>query len=420
MGALRVNENRKLPLLEVFRKPDSHIGLAVDGGGIRGTMVAKALEVLETELRNEKDKNGKPILAQNETLKSKIGLFAGTSTGSIIAAACAAGMKTTDIIAEYRNFGKVVFEITYLKSRDDQFKAVYDDLGKIFLHDRGGFKSKVSADMIKKIAKLIFDPPIYDSEKLGKELRAAFSTAFYGNGVLKDILMAQLWNADPQMDLIITVMDLMTYRSRFAKPYNVPDDMSDSEDADDHDHNFTAMKLHEAVLASSAVPLYFPMLAWDGCEFADGGIGAYGNPSYLAAFEIRHRLGDRQYWIDRKLKSPKKIWDPFKTTLISIGTGEPMPLLTKTEKSDDLKFKWIEVILNSFSQSTNRQQREIVKNFFPEIDFRRYNVDFGDADLQKKLGFDKNIEMDDKDAIDVLTGLGDVLGQAMINDNGSN
>ena len=53
-----------------------HVALAVDGGGIRGTMVAKALAVVEAEL-------GKPC-------SELFHLSAGTSTGSIISAAIAA------------------------------------------------------------------------------------------------------------------------------------------------------------------------------------------------------------------------------------------------------------------------------------------------------------------------------------------
>jgi patatin-like phospholipase/acyl hydrolase len=59
--------------MKPFRK---HVALAVDGGGIRGTMVAKALAVVEVGL-------GKPC-------SDLFHLSAGTSTGSIISAAVAA------------------------------------------------------------------------------------------------------------------------------------------------------------------------------------------------------------------------------------------------------------------------------------------------------------------------------------------
>lgn len=53
-----------------------HVVLAIDGGGIRGTMVAKALALVEEEL-------GRPC-------SDLFQLTAGTSTGSIISAVVAA------------------------------------------------------------------------------------------------------------------------------------------------------------------------------------------------------------------------------------------------------------------------------------------------------------------------------------------
>lgn len=53
-----------------------HVALAIDGGGIRGAMVAKALAVVEAEL--------------GQHYADLVQMTAGTSTGSILSAAVAA------------------------------------------------------------------------------------------------------------------------------------------------------------------------------------------------------------------------------------------------------------------------------------------------------------------------------------------
>ena len=55
-----------------------HVAIAIDGGGIKGVMVARALAILEDYLGR-----GAPDIFQ---------LAAGTSTGSIISAGSAVGL----------------------------------------------------------------------------------------------------------------------------------------------------------------------------------------------------------------------------------------------------------------------------------------------------------------------------------------
>ena len=58
-----------------------HTALAIDGGGIKGLIVAQALIALEEEL------GGGPLIQRPE-----LQIMAGTSTGAIITAAIAMGM----------------------------------------------------------------------------------------------------------------------------------------------------------------------------------------------------------------------------------------------------------------------------------------------------------------------------------------
>src|SRR5512139_3467984 len=75
-----------------------HAALAIDGGGIRGTMVAKALAIVEAEL-------GKQCADLFE-------MTAGTSTGSIISATLAARKPADEVHALYVRLGKVIFHKT--------------------------------------------------------------------------------------------------------------------------------------------------------------------------------------------------------------------------------------------------------------------------------------------------------------------
>ena len=78
--------------MKPFRK---NLAIAIDGGGIRGVIVTRALSMLEKEL-------GQPI--------GKVArLYAGTSTGSIISACLASGMTAANIHELYLKLGETIF-----------------------------------------------------------------------------------------------------------------------------------------------------------------------------------------------------------------------------------------------------------------------------------------------------------------------
>jgi predicted acylesterase/phospholipase RssA len=72
--------------------------IAIDGGGIRGLIVARALIALEDEL------GGGPLINHPQ-----IKVLAGTSTGAIITAAIALGMNAADIADLYAQLEQKVF-----------------------------------------------------------------------------------------------------------------------------------------------------------------------------------------------------------------------------------------------------------------------------------------------------------------------
>jgi hypothetical protein len=142
----------------------------------------------------------------------------------------------------------------------------------------------------------------------------------------------------------------------------------------------------KAVLASSSVPTYFPVV--DG-RYVDGGVGSYANPCYLAAYEI-------QFVLD---------WHPAETTLISLGTGRSPHNLAPGAADRYWAWQWLEPILGAFSQSADDQQVHLVQTFFEQLDFRRFQVDLREP-----------IAMDDATKMKELLAYGEELGWKILND----
>jgi len=139
--------------LKPFRK---NVAIAIDGGGIRGLIVTRALAILEKHLD----------LALHEITR----LAAGTSTGSIIAAGIGAGMTASDLETLYITLGPKVFPTT--------------------------------------LRKLVF--PLtryqYPPDPLNTFLKASFG----------EMKMGDYWIAKPPTDVVITLYDLAENRNLFA------------------------------------------------------------------------------------------------------------------------------------------------------------------------------------------------------------
>ena len=97
--------------------------LALDGGGLRGIVTLSFLAEIESILR---DRHGG---SDNFRLSHYFDLIAGTSTGSIIAAALARGMSVAEIAIKYLDLGRRVFQKSWL--RQGYFRAFYSEAGLI-------------------------------------------------------------------------------------------------------------------------------------------------------------------------------------------------------------------------------------------------------------------------------------------------
>jgi len=252
-------------------------------------------------------------------------LAVGTSTGSIISAGIGAGLSAHQMTGLYQDLGQAVFP--------------------------------------RSLRKALFPltPCRYPDDPLHEALRAQFGT----------LTMGDFWQGDRPKDIVITAYDLVENRTRFIKPWKP---------------EYAACPVVKAVQASCTVPTYFPIV---DNRYIDGGVGSYGNPCYIAAYEAQECLG----------------WDPEETTLLSLGTGRP-PYAFDPDKAHRLwAWDWIGKTLGVFQQSALDQQVHLVETYFQKLDFRRFQIDLRE-----------NIEMDDLGQMDRLLAYGERLGRMILKD----
>ena len=294
--------------MKPFRK---NVAIAIDGGGIRGVIVTRALSMLERYLKT-------PV-------HTVFRLAAGTSTGSIISAGIGAGLTAAQLHRLYISLGDTIFKKSW----------------RTFFWPLTRFR--------------------YPHEPLAKALHEYI-------GARK---MGDFWAATPPTDVVITTFDLLANKTCFIKPWK-PD--------------YQDWPVIMAILASSSVPTFFPVVAG---RYVDGGVGSYAYPCYLAAYEAQFCLK----------------WDPKETTLISLGTGRGPNEVKPGGPTRYMAWEWLAPTLDAFLASADDQQVHLVETFFKDLDFRRFQVDLSTA-----------IPMDDPRQIPKLIEYGDKLGNMILND----
>jgi len=252
-------------------------------------------------------------------------LAVGTSTGSIISAGIASGMSARRMTELYIEMGDSIFPAT--------------------------------------LRKMLF--PLtryrYSSRPLERALENQFG----------DKKMGDLWQTALRTDLVITAYDLAENKTKFVKPWK---------------EKYADWKIAKAVQASCTVPTYFPTV---DDRYIDGGVGSYGNPCYIAAYEAKECLH----------------WDPSETTLISIGTGRDPYTYDADNPQHLYAWDWIGRVLDVFSQSAYDQQVHLVNTYFQGLDFRRFQINLREP-----------IAMDDTGQMDLLMAYGTRLGRMILND----
>ena len=193
--------------------------LSFDGGGIRGLISAKWVTYLESQLKGR-------------ACRDVTGILAGTSTGSIIAAALAIGLPASDLVTLYRERGREIFPAAATRRWSR-------------------FKRSVSQGL---------SAPRYSEEGLEKVLKDCFKKTRLGDasGAL----------------LLIPSYNTFTRQAKVFK-----------SNKDEH----KSLMLWEVVKSSCSAPAYFPahLLQMDDveCPLIDGGVVA-NNPTACAIAEL--------------------------------------------------------------------------------------------------------------------------------------
>jgi len=162
------------------------------------------------------------------------------------------------------------------------------------------------------------------------------------------------------------------------------------------------LPLKDAVLASTAVPTYFPAhsATLDGKThtWVDGGVGISGNPCYQAAVEAIHYSAGA--------------YTPGDTRMLSFGTGRT-PHTIEAHKASFLQ--WGEWALREMLEDASEWQSFVTNLEYDgsgRIDFRRYNLDLA-PDVMDQLGVEvpagkkvTDIGLDAVWAVDLLQDIG--------------
>jgi patatin-like phospholipase/acyl hydrolase len=197
--------------------------LAFDGGGIRGILSVEILARIEALLRAKLGRGEEFVLADY------FDYFAGTSTGAIIAACLAWGMRVEKIRNFYLENGKEMFDKASILKR---FRYKFED------------------------------------DKLSQRLQQEFLGETLGSEKLKTLLLMVMRNASTDSPWPISNNPKAKYNDRARADCNLN------------------LPLWQLIRASTAAPTYFPpevvRIGQNDFIFVDGGITTYNNPAFQA------------------------------------------------------------------------------------------------------------------------------------------
>ena len=263
--------------------------LSIDGGGLCGLIPAQALLLIEQQLDE--------LTGDPQPLCNRFDLIGGTSTGAILAAGLALGLKAVELRDFYVKFGPGIFS-------------------KVFLPEQFWHK--------------------YPSGPLEKHLKDVFGEATtLGDPRLRTNILLVAKNATLGNDWFFTNNPKNRF---FASNAQIP--------------------LWHIVRASSAAPTYFPPHAFavpdntgkaQTYEFIDGGVSSYNNPSlqvFLEATVPEYRIG----WpmgVDNLL-------------LISLGTGFYPVTIDEGKAAHYNLLDWAQYVLKELMNEANLQQNVLM------------------------------------------------------------
>jgi predicted acylesterase/phospholipase RssA len=238
--------------------------LAIDGGGVRGIIPAVILAYWEGEA--------------GISLPDHFGLFAGTSTGAILAGCLAAGLPAREVLDLFQKEAPGIF------NRD----------GLPLLKRTLSFKG--------------WAIPAFSSEHLKKVL----------DRHLGDLTLGQC-----PRPLVIAALDVVTGNPKLFRSAHLPESGSDRD-----------VKVSDAILASTAAPVFFPSMRVGHSTYVDGALWA-NNPSLAAMLEAKsHSSADVNLL---SVSCGRPLWGErlgFGANRGLVGWGVPLIALLMAAQSD--------------------------------------------------------------------------------------
>ena len=264
--------------------------LAIDGGGLAGLIPAEALIEIERQLDL--------LTGTPAPLCDRFDLIAGTSTGAILAAGLALGLKAATLRDFYLQFGQEIFSKSWWPVR--------------FWH------TYPAGPLERHLKEVLGESTTLGSERLRTQILIVTKNATQGND--------WFFSNNP--------------RNKFFQ-------------------NNSAIPLWQIVRASSAAPTYFPPFtiavpdgsgAMPNYEFVDGGVSSYNNPAlqvFLEATIPQYGYG----WpmgVDQLL-------------LISLGTGFSSVTIDPGRAAGYNMFDWARYVVKEMMNEANLQQNLLLQ-----------------------------------------------------------
>jgi uncharacterized protein len=259
--------------------------LAIDGGGLLGLIPAEALILIEQQLDQ--------LTGEQKPLCDRFDLIGGTSTGAILAAGLALGLKAADLRDFYLKFGRQIFTKCFIPVR--------------FWH------SYPSAPLKKHLKEVLGESTTLGSGRLNTQILIVTKNATLGND--------WFFTNNP--------------KSKFFK-------------------NNSALPLWQLVRASTAAPTYFPPQTIavpddtgnkQAYEFIDGGVSSYNNP----ALQLFLEATVPQYGFGWPMGAERLL-------LISLGTGFNSVTIEAGKASHYNLINWGEYVVKEIMNDANLQQ----------------------------------------------------------------
>jgi len=263
--------------------------LAIDGGGLLGLIPAECLIAIESQLDQ--------LTGTQKLLCERFDLIGGTSTGAILAAGLALGLKASDLRDFYLKYGHEIFT-----------------------------KSWIPARMWHK----------YPSSPLEMRLKEVLKkSTTLGSEELRTQIMIVAKNATAGSDWFFSNNPMSKFFNHNAK-----------------------LPLWQIVRASSAAPTYFPpetiaVTDEDGkkqkCDFIDGGVSSYNNP----ALQVFLEATVPEYGNGWPMGADQLM-------LISLGTGFSSATIPAGKAANYWELQWAKYLIKELMNEANLQQNVLM------------------------------------------------------------